>query len=77
MGRCRVLQFFSTIDADIARVGGLPEPRRPPVDPAQHQVFDRIEADRAACHRFLDPGHHVVAAEGRARPGQSAALTAS
>jgi transposase len=39
------------------------QPRRTPFDAAQHQVFDRIEADHTARDRFSDPGQDIVEAE--------------
>src|ERR1019366_5056915 len=34
--------------------------RRATLDPAQHQMLDRIEADHSAGYRLSDPGQHIV-----------------
>jgi hypothetical protein len=39
------------------------EPWRPVLDPAQHQMLDRIEADHATGERVSDTGEHVLGAE--------------
>ena len=39
------------------------EPRWPALDPAQHQVLDRVKADRAAGDGLSDAGQHVLGAE--------------
>src|SRR5947207_10811218 len=39
------------------------EPRRPTLDPAQHQMLDRVKADHATGDGLSDAGQHVLAAE--------------
>ncbi len=34
------------------------------LDPAEYQVLDRIEADRAEPEGVADPGLHLIGAEG-------------
>ena len=50
------------------RVDRQVEPRRSALDPAQHQVFDRVKADRAAGDGLLDAGQHVLGAEDLQQP---------
>jgi hypothetical protein len=49
----------------VGQVGiqGQIEPRWPPLDPAQHQMLDRIEADRAARQGGANGGSDILEAE--------------
>src|SRR5215472_1084963 len=51
------------------------EPWWPALDPAQHQMLDRVKADGTAGNRLPDTGQHVLAAEHLQQPQHLDKLT--